>query len=152
MLLLTSSYFKTLMNSIQYKALRIIFKAPARWSSTWLHKKANIPEVEDRLNSLGKFYLDQAIINRSPVITLLTEGITNSVGIDWHGNLKSSSRIIKRWIHKKVGRPRYLALLQGNTFNLIKLLSNLLKCNRIEVTVLFVLCWLESILYWLNPK
>ena len=59
---------------------RYTIYAPTRCSSTLLHKKANIAKVDDRLNSLGKCYLDQAIINRNPVITLLTEDITNSAG------------------------------------------------------------------------
>jgi hypothetical protein len=44
------------LNGIQYRALKIIFKAPLSASSTELHTKGNIEKVKERLAKLSNNY------------------------------------------------------------------------------------------------
>ena len=44
------------LNGIQYRALKIIFKAPLGASSTELHTKGNIEKVKERLAKLSNNY------------------------------------------------------------------------------------------------
>ena len=79
--LISSNYFKTAMNGIQYKALRIIFKEPPRCSSTLLHCRAKIATIEDRLNFLATNYLKNASLNCNPIIETLIEDLKISSGV-----------------------------------------------------------------------
>ncbi len=59
------------LKAVQYHALRTIFKAPLRTSSTELHKKANLETVETRLNKLNKNYMENCKNSQNDLINLL---------------------------------------------------------------------------------
>jgi len=59
------------LQGVQYQALRIIYKAPLKSSSTDLHNKAKISTVNIRLNYLSKKYLTKAIYTNNELINIL---------------------------------------------------------------------------------
>jgi hypothetical protein len=81
------------LQGIQYQALRIIFKAPIKTSSTELHNKAKLNQIKVRLTNLSHKYLVKAInTNNELILNLLrnynynhtsdTTSLLNLMGID----------------------------------------------------------------------
>ena len=67
-LTLVSSSYVSKIQGIQYRALRIIFNAPLKASSTEL---AQLDTMHTRLTNLSKKYLDKVIYNDNEIICVL---------------------------------------------------------------------------------
>ena len=78
--LFISKYYIQLMNGIQYKALKIIFKEKTGVSSTSLHNKAKISTISNRFNLLSKNYFKNSIVNLNPLNTSLYNTMNHSSG------------------------------------------------------------------------
>ena len=74
--LITSQYYIQAMQSIQYKALRIILKKKPRFSSTEMHTEANILTMGQRFAELSVNYLKMAEKNNNPLVKLLSDGMS----------------------------------------------------------------------------
>ena len=67
------------LQGIQYRALRIIYKAPLKASSTELHNKAQLDTMHTRLTNLSKKYLEKAINNNNELISVLINNHTSLI-------------------------------------------------------------------------
>ena len=79
LLILTEKNIKTL-SSIQYHALRIIYKEKIGCSNQYLHDISGIGKIEDRLSNLSSRYIEMSILNKNPLITKLLNEITWTTG------------------------------------------------------------------------
>jgi len=66
------------LQGIQYQALRIIYKAPIKTSSTELHSKAKINQMKVRLTNLSNKYIVKAINTNNEIILYLLENYHTS--------------------------------------------------------------------------
>ena len=78
--LLMSKYFMQQMQGVQYRALKIILKKGYKTSSTYLHSTAKIETIEERFKKISINYLNNAILNKNPLILELTNNLIFSVG------------------------------------------------------------------------
>ena len=65
---ITSNHFITRLHGVQYQALKIVLNEKSKCSSKFLHDYSQLPTIDSRLHELSSKYLENAIINKNPLI------------------------------------------------------------------------------------
>ena len=65
---ITSNHFITRLHGVQYQALKIVLNEKNKCSSKFLHDYSQLPTIDSRLHELSSKYLENAIINKNPLI------------------------------------------------------------------------------------